>query len=40
MNATKISFNKINSKEVQKGYVIDNYINEKHDLGFSLVRSH
>ena len=40
MKATKIIFDKSNSKEVQKGYVIDNYINETHNLGFSLVRSH
>ncbi|MBQ4542326.1 MAG: hypothetical protein IJA23_05715 [Clostridia bacterium] len=40
MNAIFIPFNKENSFEVEKNYVIDNYLDKSSNLGYSVVRTH
>lgn len=40
MEPFKISYNEKNSVEVEKGYVVDNYISEKDGIGYSVVRTH
>lgn len=40
LKPTKFSYDKSNSIEVEKGYVVDNYISEKESVGYSIVRTH
>ena len=40
MSAFFIPFNKDNSVEVEKNYIIDNYLNKSFDMGYSVVRTH
>lgn len=36
----KFVFDKNKSIEVEKGYVVDNYISDDDDIGYSMVRTH
>ncbi len=36
----KIVFDKSKSIEVEKGYVVDNYLSKQHNMGYSIVRTH
>lgn len=38
--AKKICFEKDKSIEVEKGYVVDNYISSSDGIGYSMVRTH
>ena len=40
MSAIFIPFNKENSFEVEKNYVIDNYLDNSSNMGYSVVRTH
>ena len=37
---TKFVYDKNNSIEVEKGYIVDNYLSIKDDVGYSIVRTH
>lgn len=36
----KIIFDKSRSIEVEKGYVVDNYLSKENNMGYSMVRTH
>ena len=36
----KIIYERKNSVEVEKNYIVDNYLSEKDDVGYSIVRTH
>ena len=36
----KITFDKAKSVEVEKGYVVDNYLSKEDGVGYSIVRTH
>lgn len=36
----KITFDKSKSVEVEKGYIVDNYLSKDHNVGYSMVRTH
>ena len=36
----KIKFDKTKSVEVEKGYVVDNYLSKEEGVGYSIVRTH
>lgn len=36
----KIVFDKSKSLEVEKGYIVDNFLSKDHDVGYSIVRTH
>lgn len=38
--AIKITYNKSKSVEVEKGYVVDNYLSKDDNMGYSIVRTH
>lgn len=40
MNYLHIPYNKNNSVEVEKNYVIDNYLGKDSNMGHSVIRSH
>lgn len=40
MSAIFIPFNKNNSFEVEKNYIIDNYLDKSKNMGYSIVRTH
>ena len=40
MDAIFIPFNKDKSVEVEKNYIIDNYLDKSHNMGYSMVRTH
>ena len=40
MKAIYVPFDKNKSVEVEKGYVVDNYLGENLNLGYSVVRTH
>lgn len=40
VKAKKIEFDKTKSIEVEKGYVVDNYISKDDEVGYSVVRTH
>ena len=40
MSAMFIPFNKENSFEVEKNYIIDNYLDKSSNMGYSVVRTH
>jgi len=40
INPTKFVFDKAKSIEVEKNYIVDNYISEKDNIGYSMVRTH
>lgn len=40
MKQFKISFNQDKSIEVEKGYIVDNYISNADNIGYSVVRTH
>lgn len=40
MKAVFIPYNAKNSIEVEKNYIIDNYLGEDANLGYSVVRTH
>lgn len=37
---TKFTYDKNKSIEVEKNYIVDNYISKKDDIGYSVVRTH
>lgn len=37
---TKFIYDKSKSIEVEKGYIVDNYLSIKDDVGYSIVRTH
>ena len=40
MGAIFIPYNKDNSVEVEKGYIVDNYLQKSENMGYSVVRTH
>lgn len=36
----KIVFNPENSIEVEKGYIVDNFLSKDENMGYSIVRTH
>lgn len=40
MKAIKIIYNETKSVEVEKGYVVDNYLSKEDKMGYSIVRTH
>ena len=36
----KVIYDKNKSIEVEKGYIVDNYISKDDDIGYSVVRTH
>ena len=36
----KIAFDEEKSIEVEKGYIVDNYLSKADDMGYSIVRTH
>ena len=36
----KVIYDKNKSVEVEKGYIVDNYISKDDDIGYSVVRTH
>lgn len=37
---TKFIYEEAKSKEVENGYIVDNYIDRKENIGYSIVRTH
>lgn len=40
VKSLKISFDKNKSVEVEKGYIVDNYLSKENNMGYSVVRTH
>lgn len=40
MEPFKIIYNKEKSIEVEKGYIVDNYVQKEHNLNYSILRTH
>lgn len=39
-NPIKITYDKSKSIEIEKNYIIDNFLSQENDMGYSIVRTH